>query len=149
MLVFCFERTCDTLSISVSLVRWPQTFTTCWTAMDTSWTVAVSSRWRGKARWPLTSSPAALRLGSVCVWVGAPQQRLQRHPRVSTHLSSEALCKREQMTADAHKQCLSACCRVATATQVEFVQVQRLFPPPHAAGKITKPSCLRMEVAMI
>lgn len=47
--------------MSVSSLRWPRTCTTCWSTTDTSWTVAVLLRWRGRGRWPLTSSPVAPR----------------------------------------------------------------------------------------
>lgn len=121
---------CLTLSISVSSVRWPQTFTTCLTAMDTSWTAAVLSRWRGRARWPLTSSPVALRAGSVR---GGDNHRvtptgLARTAEIPSGGWAVSHCtKRKQMTASADKQCLSPCCQVATCTHVEFVHVQ----PPH------------------
>lgn len=137
----------DALSISVSLVRWPRTFTTCWTAMDTSWTVEVSSRWRGRAKWPLTSSPAALRRDSVKGGGdhGVTPSGLQKHPRVSTRLSSEALCKQEQMTSGNHKQCLSACCRVATCTRVDFLHVWRLPPPPMLLERSQSPVALEWK----
>lgn len=35
--------------------RWPQTYTRCWPAKATSWSVAVSSRSKERARWPPTS----------------------------------------------------------------------------------------------
>lgn len=46
--------------LSVSFHRWLQTCTTCWSTMATSWTVEESSKWRGRGRWPLTSSPVVL-----------------------------------------------------------------------------------------
>lgn len=63
MLMFCLEKLSDAWWISP--LRWPRIFTTYWSTMDTSWTVEVWSRWKGRVRWPLTSSPAALRAGSV------------------------------------------------------------------------------------
>lgn len=41
----------------------------------------------------------------------------------------------------------TACLRVATCTHIEFVHPSTSTPTPHhAAGTITKPSCLRLEV---
>lgn len=48
--------------IPMSSPRWPPTCTMCWPTTDTSWTVEVLSRWKGRGRWPPTSSPVARRV---------------------------------------------------------------------------------------
>lgn len=85
--------------MSVSSLRWPRTYTTCWSTKGTSWTVEVLSRWRGRGKWPLTSSPAVPRAvnngeaarsvtPTALIW-----QRLQRDWVVSSAMSTEARCE--------------------------------------------------------
>lgn len=138
--------------MSTSSLRWPQICTTCWSTMDTSWTVEVWSRWRGKERWPLTSSPVAPRAvndspaGRRMTPAALIRQRLQRDWVVSSAMSAEARCKH---TGDKRRstETESVCCHVLRCTHVGRSSLKAFFP--QAAREIMKPSCLRSEVAML
>lgn len=132
----------------MSSLRWLQTCTTCWPTMDTSWNVEVSSRWRGRERWPLTSSPAAPQVVNERPFdrrvTPTPliRQRLQRETESG---QLEAWCKH------------SGDSRRPAETRLYVAQMHKwrvLFVlggcfSPQAAREIMKPSCLRTEVTML
>lgn len=126
--------------------RWPQTCTTCWPTTDTSWTVAASSRWRGRGRWPPTSSPAAPRVVNDA-WTDR---------RVHSHCVDETECSAwrrarfrhsgmgmgDEANREGSTRWLSLrCTHVGRWSRPEALS--------RAVQEITKPSCLRMEVAML
>lgn len=82
--------------ISVPSLRWPRTCTTCWQTTDTSWNVEVLSKWRGRERWPLTSSPAAPQVANERPFdrrvtpTALMRQRLQRDREWSARSATQA-----------------------------------------------------------
>lgn len=141
--------------MSVSSLRWPQTYTTCWSTTDTSWTVEVLSRWRGRERWPLTSSPAV-------PWAvnesGRPQSGSHCTDRTETSTETEWSTWRWALKQSANalgtgdgRQRRAQPVRLLSRNQMHTCRTLFMFEGffPQAAREIMKPSCLRTEVAML
>lgn len=142
---------CSGCQMSVSSLRWPRTYTTCWSTTVTSWTVGVLSRWRGRGRWPLTSSPAVPRAVNTrpADRSVTPTARTQTAERLSGQLGHEhrGAMRNTRGTEDGQQRRGRPVCMLSRCTHVGRCSWLKDFS--QAAREITKPSCLRTEVAML
>lgn len=113
--------------------RWPQTCTTCWPTMDTNWTVAALSRWRGRGRWPPTSSPAAPRV--VNDWPEENSHCIDETERSACHRAIQTHRGQDEADREESKRWRSLRC-----THVGRCSCLQAFS--RAAQEITQPSCL-------